>query len=175
MSPSNTLQIDADRLWATIDRSAGIGHFRDCRSSWTRGSSRRSSSGIHRSQDVRRNCHEGGALRRTLERLSNRHAPSRQTIFPVRFGAERPRSLAGSFSPPFCIGGAEHPCRARWPSVSRGQGLDGPDIPRRCRCHPSADRAGPRSEDTRTRGSSIDLGGESVTGELCCEASRSDR
>ena len=28
MSPSNTLKVDADRLWATIDRSAEIGRFR---------------------------------------------------------------------------------------------------------------------------------------------------
>jgi len=29
MSPSNSLKVDADRLWATIDRSAQIGRFRD--------------------------------------------------------------------------------------------------------------------------------------------------
>ncbi|HYX04488.1 MAG TPA: Zn-dependent hydrolase, partial [Reyranella sp.] len=29
MSASNTLTVDVDRLWATIDRSAAIGRFRD--------------------------------------------------------------------------------------------------------------------------------------------------
>ena len=28
ISPSNALKVDADRLWATIDRSAKIGRFR---------------------------------------------------------------------------------------------------------------------------------------------------
>ncbi|HET6928010.1 MAG TPA: Zn-dependent hydrolase, partial [Hyphomicrobiaceae bacterium] len=29
MDPKNSLEVDADRLWATIDRSAQIGRFRD--------------------------------------------------------------------------------------------------------------------------------------------------
>jgi N-carbamoyl-L-amino-acid hydrolase len=29
MSPTNTLEVNAERLWATIERSAEIGRFRD--------------------------------------------------------------------------------------------------------------------------------------------------
>jgi L-alanine-DL-glutamate epimerase-like enolase superfamily enzyme len=85
--------------------------------------------GIHRAGDVRRNRHEGGALRGTLECVADHNLASRKQPAHVRVRTDRSRFVVGGVHPSLCVGWTERSCCAQRAAIHRGPRHDRSDLP----------------------------------------------